>query len=88
MAARTIKRTHQARLVIECPNRCEGRGCQHDGSGEEWRPSTELPYGTSVDYARILLERHAERYPASGPYRLVEYVAETIETMEILEDLS
>ena len=85
MSVETLTREYASRLVIECPNRCEGKGCEHDGSGEEWRESCRLPPNTSIDYARTLLERYAAEYPKSGPYRLVEYVTESKMTMEVIE---
>lgn len=71
-------------LVIECPARCADSGCTSH-TGHEWRESRSLPRDTSIDYARTLMERHAAQYPASGPYRLVEYVETRKRTVEVLD---
>lgn len=85
MTAKIIDRDHDRRLVIEAPNRCEGKGCSHDGNGQEWRPSYTFEPSTSIDYARVLFERYGAENPKSGPYRLVEYVTVSTTTMEVLE---
>ena len=82
---KVLSREQTRRLVIECPNRCEGMGCQHDGSGEEWRESKTLSPDTSIDYALVLMERYAKEHHKSGPYRLVEYVTNSVSTMEVIE---
>lgn len=78
-----LAQEHTRTLVIECPARCADNGCQ-DHAGHAWRKSRRLPQGTSVDYARTLMERHEQAYPKSGPYRLVEYVETSQRTMEVL----
>lgn len=84
MSVSVIMREYHSELVIECPARCVDTGCETH-KGQTWRESATLPQGTSIDYARVLLERHEEEFPKSGPYRLVEYVTESKKTMEVIE---
>lgn len=76
---------HERRdLVIECPTLCTEHGCT-EHTGQEWRKSARIPVGTSIDDARVIMERHAATYHKSGPYRLVEYVTVSRRTMEVIE---
>lgn len=73
-------------LVIECPSHtCTLNGCTADHHRfPGWRVSKRL--SSSMDHLEALkeLETHAEKFPASGPYRLVRYVETTEQTREVL----
>lgn len=56
--------------VIECPARCAERGCTDHLIGS-WRESRSLPSTLSEAEAEQELIEHAEKFPKSGPYRLV-----------------